>query len=148
MTARIDNRPLILRKLDGNWIAAGDVMGKPVQYNVVAMPALQGQFIEISMNDVQVPSQYEARVFIGFDSDSNTIIAHWLDNFGARYSIPHGTGTISDNTVEFIVPYPSSPFKDRFEYCPEDDAWTLEITAQQPNGTWKHFAKYSFTRAK
>jgi hypothetical protein len=98
------------------------------------------------MNDVQVRSQYEARIFIGFVSDSNQIIAHWMDSFGAQYSIPHGTGSISENAIEFIVPYPDSPFKDRFEYSPEGDAWILEITAQQPNDTWKHFAKYSFRR--
>jgi hypothetical protein len=147
MTTSIDNRPSILRKLDGNWVATGDVSGKPVQYDVMAASALQGQFTEISMRDVQIPSQYEARIFIGFDSDSNQIIAHWMDNFGAQYSIPHGIGSISGNTIEFIVPYPDSSFKDRFEYSEEDDSWALEITAQQPNGTWKHFAKYSFKSA-
>jgi hypothetical protein len=86
-----DNRPTVLRRFDGRWVATGDVMGKPVQYNVVAAPALHGQYAEISMNDVQVPSEYEARVFIGLDADSNTIIAHWLDSFGAQYSRPHGS---------------------------------------------------------
>ncbi len=148
MTTSADNRPKILRKFDGKWVATGDVMGKPVQYNVVAAPALQGQFTEISMNDVQVPSEYEARIFIGFDSDSNTIIAHWLDSFGAQYSIPHGTGSISDNTIDFIVPYPGNSFKDRFEYFPEGDTWILEITAQQPDGPWEHFATYSFRRVQ
>lgn len=147
MTTSEDNRPQILQKLDGHWVATGDIMGKPVQYNVINAPALQGQFTEISMNDVQVPSQYEARIFIGYDSDANQVIAHWMDNFGAQYSIPHGTGTISENGIEFIVPYPNSFFKDKFEYAPEDDAWTLEITAQQPNGSWKHFARYAFRRA-
>lgn len=126
---------------------AGDVRGKPVQYNVIAASALQGQFTEISMNDVQVPPQYEARIFIGFDSDSNQIIAHWMDSFGAQYSIPHGTGSISENMIEFIVPYLDSSFRDRFEYDPKGDSWTLGITAQQPDGTWKHFARYFFRRA-
>jgi hypothetical protein len=147
MTTSVDNRPSILRKLDGNWVVIGDVRGKPVQYNVIMASALHGQFTEILMNDVQAPSQYEARIFIGFDSASNQIIAHWMDSFGAQYSIPHGTGSISENTIEFTVPYPDSSFKDRFEYSPEGDSWILEITAQQPNGTWKHFARYFFRRA-
>ncbi len=142
-----DPRPAILQKLDGDWVVTGDVRGKPVQYRVLATPALQGKFTEISMKDVQVPSQYEARIFIGLDHDSNQVIAHWMDSFGAQYSVPHGTGSISENTIEFIVPYPGSSFKDRFEYSPESDAWTLEITAHQPNNEWKHFAKYSFRRA-
>lgn len=148
MSTNTDSRPEILQKLDGNWVATGDIMGKPVQYNVKNAPALQGQFTEISMNDVQVPSEYEARIFIGFDSDANQIIAHWLDSFGAQYSIPHGTGTISENGIEFIVPYPTNFFKDKFTYSPENDTWTLEITAQQPDGMWQHFARYSFCRAR
>lgn len=147
MTMSTDNRPATLKKLDGNWVATGDVMGKPVQYNVVTIPALQEQFTEISMNDVQSPSQYEARIFIGFDSNSNQVIAHWMDSFGAQYSIPHGTGSISENTIDFVVPYPDSSFRDRFVYYPENDTWILEITAQQADGSWKHFAKYSFKRA-
>jgi hypothetical protein len=87
------------------------------------------------MNDVQVPSQYEARIFIGFAGESQQVIAHWMDNFGAAYSIPHGTGSMAGNVIEFIVPYP------------ESDSWTLEITAQQPDGSWKHFARYDFRRA-
>ena len=147
MTTNIDNRPTLLQKLDGNWVAIGDIMGKPVQYTVVNAPALQAQYTEISMNDVQVPSQYEARIFIGYDSDSNQVIAHWMDSFGAQYSIPHGTGTLSENEIEFIVPYPSGSFKDKFVYSPADDSWTLQITAQKPDGSWQHFARYTFSRA-
>ena len=147
MTTNSENRPTLLQKLDGNWVAIGDIMGKPVQYDVVNTPALQAQYTEISMNDVQVPSQYEARIFIGFDSDSNQIIAHWMDSFGAQYSIPHGTGTLSENEIEFIVPYPSGSFKDKFVYSPADDSWTLHITAQKPDGSWQHFARYTFSRA-
>jgi hypothetical protein len=147
MTMSPDNRPTILQKLDGNWDVTGDVRGKAVQYSVITAPALQGKFTEISMNDIQAPSQYEARIFIGFDSDSNQIIAHWMDSFGAQYSIPHGAGSISENTIEFIVSYPDSSFIDRFVYYPEGDSWILEITTQQPNGIWKHFARYSFNRA-
>ena len=49
--------------------------------------------------------------------------------------------------LEFIVPYPQSTLKDRLEYFAESDAWTLEITAQQPDGGWKHFVRYDFRRA-
>lgn len=148
MTKITDHRPPLLRKLDGNWMATGDVMGKPVRYHAAAAPALQGQFTELSMNDVQLPLQYEARIFIGFDSDSNTVIAHWMDSFGAKYSIPHGAGIISDNVIEFVVPYATGPFRDRFEYRPESDTWTLAITGKNPNGGWDHFAKYTFTRSQ
>ncbi len=96
-----DPRPEILKALDGSWIMSGDVMGKPVTYTMVAEPTLHGTFTEMHMTDVQVPSEYEARVFIGYDPTSKSLIAHWMDSFGATYSIPHGTGHITGNTIEF-----------------------------------------------
>jgi len=143
-----DRRPELLRRLDGRWTATGDVLGKPVRYDVIAGPALQGQFTEIAMNDVEQPSNYEARIFIGFDPESRQVIAHWMDSFGAIYSVPHGTGTLSGGVIEFTVPYAESAFKDRFEYQEGSDAWTLEITSQQQDKSWKHFARYQLRRAK
>lgn len=60
------------------------------------------------------PPQYEARVLIGYDAESETVIAHWLDSFGAKYSVPRGTGTVSGNTIQFTVPYENGPFLDTF----------------------------------
>lgn len=113
MTSTCDARPDLLRRLDGKWTATGDVRGKPVRYHVSAGPALHGRFTEIAMEDVQVPPQYEARLFIGFDEESQAVIA----------------------------------CKDRFEFDADAETWTLEITAQQANGSWAHFAKYLFRRA-
>jgi hypothetical protein len=48
--------------------------------------------------------------------------------------------------IDFVVPDPGGPFKDRFEYPPGRDAWTLEITAQDAKGRWQHLAKYSLAR--
>lgn len=64
---KIPDRPAVLKALDGEWVMSGDVMGEPVTYRMVAGPTLQGAFTEIHMNDVQVPSQYEARVLVGYD---------------------------------------------------------------------------------
>ena len=140
---KIPDRPVALKALDGNWVMSGDVMGKPVTYQMVAGPALQGAFTEIHMNDVQVPSEYEARVFIGYDAKSKTVIAHWMDSFGAQYSIPHGTGSITDNSVQFTIPYESGLFRDTFTYSQKANTWLFIIEALQPDGTWKHFARYS-----
>lgn len=85
-------------------------------------------------------------MFIGYDAESQTIIAHWLDSFGARYSIPHGTGSITGNTIQFIIPYEGGPFKDTLTYNPDTKTWLLVIEASQPDGTWKQFARYSVRR--
>ena len=143
---RIPERPAALRALDGDWVMSGDVMGKPVTYKMVAGPTLQGAFTEIHMNDVQVPSEYEARVLIGYDAESKTVIAHWMDSFGAKYSIPHGTGKVTENSIQFTIPYEGGPFRDTFTYNPETNTWLFVLEASQPDGTWKHFARYSVRR--
>lgn len=144
----IPERPATLKALDGDWVMSGDVMGKPVTYQMTARPTLQGAFTEIHMNDVQVPSEYEARVLIGYDAESNTIIAHWLDSFGAKYSIPHGTGGVTDNSIQFSIPYGSSTFRDTFTYNQETNTWLFVLEASKPDGTWKHFARYDVYRSK
>jgi hypothetical protein len=141
-----DERPSILKALDGNWVMSGDVMGKPVTYNLVAAPALQGRFTEMRMKDVQVPAKYEAAVFIGYDRASQSVIAHWMDVFGAEGSIPHATGHIEGNTVQFIFPYKSGQFRDTFTYNPETSSWLFVLESAQPDGSWKHFARYSVKR--
>ncbi len=135
------NRPALLTSLDGHWIMIGDVMGKPVKYDMEAFPTLQGVFTEIHMKDVEVPSQYEARVFIGV-AKNGKLIVHWLDSTGAANSTPHGAGSISGNTITFKIPYPSSTFRDTLTYHPDEDSWSLVLQAQQSDGAWKHFAKY------
>ncbi len=142
----IPERPAIISQLDGKWRMTGDVMGKPVTYAMEARPVLQGAFTEIHMKDVQVPPEYEARVFIGYDSDSKTVIAHWMDSFGARYSIPHGSGTITENSIRFVIPYQGGSFRDSFSYDQGKGIWKLQIEAEQPDGSWKHFAHYDITR--
>lgn len=143
---KIAERPAALKALDGEWVMSGDVMGEPVTYRMVAGPTLQGAFTEIHMNDVQVPSQYEARVLIGHEADGKAVIAHWMDSFGARYSVPHGTGTALENTVQFTIPYEKGAFRDTFTYSPETNTWLFVLEAAQPDGKWKHFARYTVRR--
>lgn len=141
-----DARPEILKALDGHWVMSGDVMGKSVTYTMVAEPTLQGTFTEMHMKDVQVPSEYEARVFIGYDPTSESVIAHWMDSFGAKYSIPHATGHITGNVIEFTFPYKDGSFRDTLTYSPEKLSWEFVIEASQPDGSWKHFARYEIHR--
>ncbi len=136
-----DARPALLTALDGHWVAVGDVMGKRVTYDVAVSPTLHGTFTEIHMRDVQVPSRYEARVFIGTGRDGGVIV-HWLDSFGAEGSIPHGTGTIKGHVLVFHFPYPGGTFRDTIVLHPRQHTWTLTIEAARPGGRWAHFARY------
>lgn len=142
----IPKRPQALRELDGHWIMSGDVMGKPVTYRMTAGPTLHGNFTEMHMDDVQRPSQYEARVFIGYDPKGDRVIVHWMDSFGAAYSIPHGNGSIDGNTIAFTFPYPGGPFRDTLTYQPDLKTWTLVIESSTAGGSWQHFARYDISR--
>lgn len=141
-----DARPWILRQLDGNWLMVGDVRGKPVSYTMVAAPALQGAFTEVRMKDVQVPAQYEAVVFIGHDAGTDEVIVHWMDSFGARYSIPHASGKLDGESIEFIFPYPGGKFRNTWRRLASGATWQIAIDAAQPDGSWKHFARYEVKR--
>lgn len=145
IAADTNTRPALLASLDGHWVMVGDVMGQPVQYDMEAFPVLQGAFTEIHMNDVETPSQYEARVFIGVAKDGKLIV-HWMDSTGADGSIPHGTGSISPNGIVFKIPYPDGTFRDTLTRHPAQKSWSFLIEAEQPDGSWKHFAKYTLRR--
>ena len=142
----IPERPGLFKALDGEWVMTGDVMGEPVTYRMNAGPTLSGAFTEMHMIDVAIPPGYEARVFLGYDQDTRTVIVHWLDSFGGKYSIPHGTGTLTDDSIQFVVPYPSGAFRDTFKYDPHESTWLFVIEAQQPDGSWQYFARYSVHR--
>lgn len=143
---REDPRPPLLKQLDGEWLMTGDLLGKPVTYSLVAGPTLRARYSELHMRDVSEPPQYEARVFLGVDAETGELIAHWLDDFGARYSIPHGTGRIEGSALQFTIPYADGPFRDTFEFDPGSGTWTFRIEAGQPDGSWKHFARYEIRR--
>ena len=141
-----DERPGLIKLLDGRWVMTGDVMNQPVTYALEAGPTLSAAFTELHMKDVQVPARYEARVLLGWDNDTQTVIVHWLDTFGGRYSIPHGTGRIEGHAIEFTIPYADGPFRDTLTYDPAQQTWSFVIEAGQKDGTFRHFAAYQIRR--
>jgi len=139
-------RPDLLQKLDGMWTMTGDVRGKPVVYSLEAKPALIGAFTELRMQDIQIPARYAADVYIGYDQATKAVIVHWLDSFGAKHSIPHGSGKLAENVIQFTFPYEGGSFRDTFTFEPDRDARTFLLESQEPDGTWKQFAKYKVVR--
>lgn len=140
------SRPDLLQQMDGQWTMSGDVLGQPVTYSLEVKPVLSGTFTQLQMQDVQVPPEYAAHVYIGYDETSKTLIVHWMDNSGARHSIPHATGTLNGNTLQFTFPYKGGNFRDTFTFDPAAKQWRFVLESQQSDGTWKHFAKYRVVR--
>ena len=57
-----ETRPALLADMDGQWVMVGDILGKPVKYNLNVAPVLAGSFTELHMTDVesaQGPEQWK-----------------------------------------------------------------------------------------
>lgn len=139
-------RPDLLRALDGQWMMVGDVRGKPVKYTLHVTPILQGKYSELHMKDVNIPARYEAKVTIGASQDGGSLIVHWIDSFGASYSVPHGTGRVTEDAIEFSFPYSGGKFRDVLRKNTTTNSWSLKIEAEQKDGSWQHFAQYNITK--
>lgn len=136
----------LIARLVGTWRMAGMVRGHPAMYHLDATRVLHDRFVELHMEDVATPPQYEARVFIGVDSAAARYIVHWLDNFGAAFSIPHAVGEARGDTVQFTFAYPDGPFRDTFVYDRQHDSWHFRLESGDSTGAWRLFADYDVQR--
>lgn len=140
------NAPLLAR-LVGHWTMTGTVRGQPATYRLDVAWVLGHRFVELHMEDAaHTPPQYEARVFIGSDTLPGHVLAHWLDNFGAAYSVPPATGSTSGDTLTLDFPYPDGAFHDTFVHDSATDTWTIRLDAADGKGSWKRFADYRARR--
>jgi hypothetical protein len=138
----------LLERLVGHWTMTGTVRGRPVAYRLDVARVLQRRYVELHMVDVQRPSTYEARVVIGVDTTGNGYIAHWIDNFGASYSIPPATGDAAGDSIRLVFAYPDGPFHDAFVYDRTADRWHFRLDGTDPTGAPKPFAEYQVTRRR
>lgn len=139
---RQDRDPL-LERLVGGWRMTGHVRGEAVGYHLSVRHVLDDRFLELHMRDTAALPRYEARIFIGRDTISGRIIVHWLDTFGAAYSVPPGYGSITGDTLRFEVAYPDGPFRDTFVFRRTEGVWELHIEAGNGQGAWRTFARYT-----
>jgi hypothetical protein len=137
----------LLDRLVGQWAMTGSVRHRPVTYRLDAGWTLQRRFVELHMWDIKrTPPSYEARVLIGPDTAGGRIIAHWLDNSGAAYSVPPGRGAALGDTLTIDFPYPDGAFHDRFVLDRASDTWTFTLDAEDGKGGTSPFAEYRVKR--
>jgi len=137
----------LLDKLVGHWRMVGHVGAQPVAYDMVARRALHDRYVELHMTDVARPARYEALVYIGEDTVPNRVVVHWIDSFGAAFSIPYGQGAVMGDTVQFEIPYPGVPFRDAFVYRRADNTWHFRLESNRGGDAWKLFAEYEVQAA-
>lgn len=136
----------LLQHLIGRWSMTGTIRGKPVTYTLVVTPTLRRHYVELHMTDAATPSTYEARVFIGPDTLPGHYLAHWLDAFGAAYSVPTATGEAHSDTLTLDFPYSTGAFHDTFAYDSVHDAWSVRLDKADGHGGSTVFGDYHATR--
>jgi hypothetical protein len=137
----------LLEHLVGHWTLKGTVRGRPVTDRLDAAWTLQHRFLELHLRDVEhTPPQYEARVFIGPDTLPGRVLAHWLDNFGAAYSVPPATGQVPARLAHARLSLSGGAFHDTFVLEWATNTWTIRLDAPDGAGGWTRFAEYRATR--
>ena len=108
--------------------------------------ALNHQFIQFHYGAADAKPEYEAFVFIGFDSESKSYVCHWVDVFGARYSAL-GSGKIDSNllSIEFRFVPKDGELTNKFTFDPQTKTWT-SLIRQTEKGEWKTFAEEKWTK--
>jgi hypothetical protein len=105
----------LLERFIGQWTMTGTVRKRPATYRLEGGWVLQRRFVELHMEDVEhTPPRYEARVFIGPDTVPGRLVGHWLDNFGAAFSVPPATGAAVGDSLTLDFPYRDGAFHDTF----------------------------------
>jgi hypothetical protein len=135
-----------LDALQGRWVMAGTLAGKPVRYFAEGQRVLGGAFMQLHMIDAGSPPRYEADVFVGYDQKANDYIAHWLDRFGAAGARVVARGERQGQQLVLIFPYADGAFRDTFIWQPVPKSWSLLLESQRPDGAWSTFATYTLTR--
>ncbi len=138
----------LLGRLIGEWRMSGQVRGKPVAYALAATWVLDHKYVELHMTDLGRPARYEARVFVGADTAPAHVLVHWLDGFGAAYSVPAGAGAIRGDTLEFTFQYSDGPFRDVWIYRGPAIGWHFRLEKGDGHGGWRPFAEYEVIPAK
>jgi hypothetical protein len=70
------------------------------------------------------------------------VLVHWLDNTGAAFSVPAGSGTARGDTLRFDFAYSDGLFRDTFVYRRATSTWRFLLEKSDGHGGWKMFADF------
>ena len=139
-------RDQLLDNLVGDWKLTRKIRGQSVENIVHVEWVLNHQFLRIHMKDAANPPVYEAMVFVGYDNASERYVAHWLDNFGGRFSETLGYGTRSGDSIKFVFEYPDGPFHNTFTWSPSTKRWSFLLEQKNNAYAWVVFAEDALRR--
>jgi hypothetical protein len=152
LVARADPPPSLqdrfLDNLVGDWSVERKMgrNGRIVQTSIHCEWVLNHQFIEFHYGSADPKPEYEAFVFIGFDTSAKNYVCHWVDVFGATYSAL-GYGKMDDKllALEFKFLPKDGELTNKFSFDPQTKTWT-SLIRQTEKGEWKTFAEEKWTK--
>lgn len=100
---------------------------------------LNHQFIEFHYGAADANPEYEAFVFIGFDTTAKNYVCHWVDVFGAADS-ELGRGKVDDNLLGMELKFGKGELTNKFTFDPQAKTWT-SLIRQVEKGQWVTFAE-------
>ena len=136
----------LLNNLVGDWKLSRKMRGQMSESVVHAEWVLNHQFVFLHMRDTATPSQYEARVYLGYDTTSERYVAHWIDIFGGRVSETLGYGNLEGKSIKFTFEYPDGPFHNTMTWHPDTRTWTFAMEQKNQSGKWVDFAEDNLRR--
>jgi hypothetical protein len=141
----------LLDQMTGNWILKGTIDGKETTHDITTAWVLGHQYIRITEisreKNASGKPEYEASVFISFDTKKNEYTCLWLDNTGngglSAQAVGHAK--LEANKIEFIFKISdTSTFHTVFLYD-KSDSWQW-IMDDEENGKYQPFARVKLTR--
>lgn len=134
----------LLNHLSGQWLATGKIGNEAVVYEASVSWILNHQFLELNLTDTASSPVYVAKVIIGYDCDNYLYVAHWIDNFGGRFSETLGYGTRQNQSIVFKFDYPEGTLQNTFTWNVEDKTWTSQSVVQNEMKDWNEFGTITF----
>jgi hypothetical protein len=134
--------PDAVRRVEGCWEGAGEVMGKPVKIAVKARLVALGAMLALDADSVAIanPSdRYAAHLLFGGGKEAGEVAGFWSDSFGGNMTAT-GSGTAHADGFDIAYPYSDAKFVNRWRFSGEQLAWT--IIARDNNGRETPFAGY------
>lgn len=144
LTMMVDNthaQQNLTERLMGVWTGTGKLQGKPVIYTITWQKKLSKHFIELSYNQKDSVSTFQAEA-IYEAAESNNWKGYWYDNQGSVFQL---TGVINENSfVSYWSKDGQKQGKSAYVFLTDDEIMLTEY--QFRDGKYQSFAEVKIKR--
>jgi hypothetical protein len=141
------NDPL-LDALAGQWVLRGEITGKATTHDVEASWVLNHRFLRLHERSRETTMagepQYDAEVFIGWDSAGSRYVVHWMDVFGGGFSLT-GYGQREGSVIPIVFATGDDRFHTTFAFDAGAGVWNCTMDSEH-GGELRPFARLLMTK--